>query len=55
MDMQKSMIIDEIAQEFVYVMLGDNTKSELLRLYDQNNDSMQYCARKYLEQKLREL
>ena len=54
-DTKKSMVIDEIAQEFIYVMLGDNTKSEVLKRYNQNNESMQCCVRRYLEEKLREL
>lgn len=55
MDVEKSMIIDEVSKEFVYVMLRDDSKSEILKLYNQNNDTMENCARRYLEKKLRKL
>jgi hypothetical protein len=54
-DIKKSMIIDEMSKEFVYVMLRDDYKSEILKLYNQSNDTMENCARRYLENKLREL
>lgn len=55
MDVKKSMIIDEVSKEFVYVMLRNDSKSEILKLYNQSNDTMENCARRYLEKKLREL
>ena len=55
MDINKNMIIDEISKEFIYVILRDETKSEILKLYEQNNDTMENCARRFLEKKLKEL
>lgn len=49
MDVKKSMIIDEVSKEFVYVMLRNDSKSEILKLYNQSNDTMENCARRYLE------
>ena len=39
MDINKNMIIDEISKEFIYVMRRDETKSEILKLYEQTTDT----------------
>lgn len=55
MDINKNMITDEISKEFVYVMRRDETKSEILKLYEQTTDTMENCVRRFLEKKLKEL
>lgn len=55
MDIKKEMIIDDLSKEFTHVALRDNSKSEILKLYNQNNDTFEKCARRYLEEKLKEL
>lgn len=55
MNTEKEKIITDISKEIVQVMLRNENKSEILSLYNQSNETMENCARRWLEDKMRKL